>query len=454
MSITDAATRRTFLKTGTLAATGAALSWTARSYAAIPGANDRVRVGIVGAGDRMKQSLIPSFLVSNKELNFELVAISDLWNKRREDGIAYVKKLTGSIVDAVPNNEALYARKDVDAVMIATADFQHAQHGVEAVKAGRDAYVEKPTAHRMDDARAFLKAVEGSKQVVAVGTQRRSTPAYQKAYDYIHSGKFGDIVMVEMTWNVNQPGRWRRPDVVPLLKESDTDWARYQLNLPKVPFDARKYLEFRLFWPYSSGIPDQWLVHQIDTVHWFSGYDHPRSVVANGGNYLWHDGRKNWDTMTAVFDYGPANDLEKGFQVQYSSRFTNSAGGVKELYYSNAGMIDMDKQTVTPTGGLDAKMAAQMKMKPNLLPSFSLVEKVEKQSTDANTGGDSQTNANVRNWMECVRSRKTPNASIRAGYNHSVALCMNVAAIQTGLKVTFDDKTQQVMAGGKPHENV
>jgi predicted dehydrogenase len=356
----------------------------------------------------------------------------------------------------VPNNEALYARNDIDAILCATADFQHAQHGIQAVQAGRDAYVEKPTAHTMKDARAFLAAVEKSNQIVAVGTQRRSTPAYQKAYEYIQSGKFGDIVMVEMTWNVNQPGRWRRPDVVPLLKEEDTDWTRYQLDLPKAPFDARKYLEFRLFWPYSSGIPDQWLVHQIDTVHWFTGLPHPRSVVANGGIYLWKDGRTNWDTMTAVFDYGPLDDPSKGFQVQYSSRFTNSAGGTKELYYSNGGMIDMDKQTVMPTGGLTAKSAAEMKLPPNQLPSFSLMDKVDKSSNDADTSGggghtDAQTDANVRNWMECVRSRKTPNASIRAGYSHSIALCMNVAAIQTGQKVTFDDKTQQVMVGGKPY---
>jgi len=254
---------------------------------------------------------------------------------------------------------------------------------------------------------------------------------------------------VEMTWNVNQPGRWRRPKDVPLLKEEDTDWKRYLLNRPMAPFDARKYLEFRLFWPYSSGIPDQWLVHQIDTVHWFTGLPHPRSVVANGGIYLWKDGRQNWDTMTAVFDYGPLDDLTKGFQVQYSSRFTNSAGGVKELYYSNGGMIDMDKQTVTSTGGLSARSAAEMEMKPNLLNGFSLTENATPASTAADTGADPQTSANMRNWMECVRSRKTPNASIEAGYSHSIALCMNVAAIQTGQKVTFDDKTQQVMAGGK-----
>jgi len=440
--------RREFLKTSSAAVAATAVSWSASSYAAIVGANDRVRVGVVGCGDRMKQALIPAFSQHAKEMNFQFVAVSDIWNRRREEGAAYIQKVSGDTVTPVRNNDELYARKDVDAVLIATADFQHARHGTEAVNAGRDAYVEKPTAHTMDDARLFRAAVHKTGKIVQVGTQRRSTPSYQRAAEYIKSGKFGDIVMVEMTWNVNQPGRWRRPDVVPLLKAEDTDWKRYLMNRPYEPFDARKYLEFRLFWPYSSGIPDQWLVHQIDTVHWFSGYPHPRSVVANGGIYLWKDGRQNWDTMTAVFDYGPQDDLTKGFQVQYSSRFTNSAGGVKELYYSNAGMIDMDKQKVTPEGGLTAKSAAEMKMQPNLLQSFSLGSDAPV-STAADTHGDSQTSANMRNWMECVRSRKTPNASIEAGYSHSIALCMNVAAIQTGQKVTFDDKTQQVMAGGK-----
>ena len=109
----------------------------------------------------------------------------------------------------------------------------------------------------------------------------------------------------------------------------------------------------------------------------------------------------------------------------------------------------MDKQTVTPTGGLSARPAAEMGMTPNLLNSFSLVEKTESVSTDADTHRDPQTSANTRNWMECVRSRKTPNASIEAGYSHSIALCMNVAAIQTGQKVTFDENTQQVMVGDK-----
>jgi predicted dehydrogenase len=253
--------------------------------------------------------------------------------------------------------------------------------------------------------------------------------------------------MVEMTWNVNQPGRWRRQSIVPLLKEADTDWKRYQLNRPAAAFDPRKYLEFRLFWPYSSGIPGQWMAHQIDTVHWFTKLAHPRSVAANGGIYLWKDGRTNYDTMTAVMDYGDPANPDSGFQVVYSSRFTNSAGGTKELYYSNGGMLNLDTNKVTSEGGLTEREAQAMNMKANLLETFELpIMEIE---TSADTGGDPMTTAHMRNWMECVRDRKKPHADVVAGYNHSMANIMCTAALRTGEKASFDEATQEVLAGGK-----
>src|SRR5580658_7856371 len=151
--------RREFLKAGGAVFAATAVSWNASSYARVLGSNDRVKVGVIGCGDRMKSSLIPAFQENAKEMNFEFVAVSDIWNRRREEGAAYIQKVSGNPIAAVRNNDELYARKDIDAVLIATADFQHALHGVEAVKAGRDAYVEKPTAHTMADARAFRKAV-------------------------------------------------------------------------------------------------------------------------------------------------------------------------------------------------------------------------------------------------------------------------------------------------------
>ena len=445
--------RRDFIKKSAM--TGAAtyfsaLGFSASSYNRIIGANDRVRVGVVGFSDRHRGAHIPSFLTLYKELNFDIVAVSDIWKKRREEGQAFLKQQLGHEITACKNNDELYSLRDIDAVFISTADFQHAQHTIDAVKAGKDTYTEKPLAETMEDARAVLKAVKDSGKIVQIGSQRRSGDNYHAANDFIQSGKFGPIVMVELTWNVNQPGRWRRPELVAQLKEEDTDWKRFLLNRPYEPFNARHHLEYRLFWPYSSGIPGQWMSHQIDTVHWFSGFNHPRSVTANGGIYAWKDGRRNADTFTAVFDYGPANDAGSGFQVVFTSRQTNAANDVKEIYYSNGGTLNLDTNKISPDGGLTEGYAKAMNMQANLLPQLSLNDLAPKVSTDANTGGDALTTAHVRNWMECVRSRKQPNAPVEAGYHHSIAVIMSNAAYRTGEKVVFDEATQEVLAGGKP----
>lgn len=300
----------------------------------------------------------------------------------------------------------------------------------------------------MEDNRAALKAIKATDRIIQIGSQRRSGANYHAANEFIKSRKFGPITMVELTWNVNQPGRWRRPDLVAQLKKEDTDWNRFLLNRPFDAFDPRKYLEYRLFWPYSSGLPGQWMSHQIDTVHWFTGLKHPRSVVANGGIYMWKDGRKNWDTITAVFDYGPTDDPSTGFQVTFGSRMHNGDEKPAEIYYSNSGELNLNTNKVSSKGGLTKKFAEEMGMQPNLLPEASLSE-VEKVIASANTGGDKLTSNHVRNWMECIRSRKLPNAPVEAGYYHSIANIMTTAAAHTGLKATFDEKTQEVMANGK-----
>jgi len=439
--------RREFLRTGLAGAAGLAvggLSLRAGAYSNIMGANDKVRVGLIGFSDRARQSLIPSFQAYAKELNFEIVAVSDIWSRRRKEAEDFFLEKYGQKIKTFRNNDELYDAKICDAVIIATADFQHATHCIEAMNAGYDAYVEKPFAETMFDARNAINAVESAGKIVQIGSQRRSAPNYQAACEYINSGKFGDITMVEMCWNVNQPGRWRRPALVAQCFEKDTDWKRFLINRPYEEWDPRKYLEYRLFWPFSSGIPGQWMSHQIDTVHWFTGYSHPRSVAANGGIYCWKDGRRNYDTITAVFDYGQA---DKGFQLVYTSRMHNGAGGTKEMYFSNGGTLNLDTNEVTSEGGLTEGYAKEMGMSANLLDSFKLPSiKVE---TGANTGSDPMTNLHMRNWMECVRSRKQTNAPARAGYNHSIATIMCNAALRTGEKVTFDEDTQEVMAGGK-----
>jgi predicted dehydrogenase len=444
--------RREFIKRSALASAGAylgSMAFSAKSYANSIGANDRVRVGIVGFSDRFRSSLLPSFTNHHQELNFDIVAVSDIWKIRREEGKAQLKEKMGHDIKGCMNNDELYSTKDIDAVIVSTPDFAHALHAAEAVRANCDVYCEKPFAETMDDANAALKAVKASGRIVQVGSQRRSGTNYMAAADFIREGKFGAITMVELSWNVNQPGRWRRPALVAKIKEKDTDWKRFLINRPYEPWDPRKYLEYRLFWPYSSGMPGQWMSHQIDTVHWFSGLSHPRTVVANGGIYMWKDGRRNWDTMTAVFDYGPKDDLSSGFQVVFSSRMHNGDEHPSEIYYSNGGELNLITNKVSPAGGLQKNFADDMKMPPNLLPEMELVNKNVAVIASANTGGDALTSAHMRNWMECVRSRMQPNAPVEAGYNHSIACIMTNAAVHTGQKASFDEKTRQVMAGGK-----
>ena len=196
--------RRKFIRqtSQTIAATYlGAIGFSAASYARIKGANDRIRVGVIGFSDRFKNSLLPPFLQLYESMNFDLVGVSDIWKKRREEGASYLHNKFGHPISAFRNNEELYASQTVDAVFISTADFQHALHTIEAVQAGVDVYCEKPFAETMEDNRNALKAVKASKSVITIGSQRRSGINYKAAADFIQSGRFGPITQVELTWH-------------------------------------------------------------------------------------------------------------------------------------------------------------------------------------------------------------------------------------------------------------
>ena len=422
------------------------------------GANDRVRVACVGYSDRFRSSLLPCFLQHKQELNFEMVAVADLWKKRLyENAKPELEKKLGHPVATYTSDVELYEKaKDVDAVIISTADFQHAQHAMHAVNAGKDAYCEKPLAEDMYSVNLLKDAVDAKRNagfapgsVLQIGSQRRSGAAYHAAKEYLDSGKFGDISYVDLRWNVNQPRRWRRSDkLIASLKEEDIDWKMWLLDRDpsEYPFDPRKYLEFRLFWPFSSGTPGQWMCHQIDTVAWFMGCPYPKSAMSSGGLYQWVDGRQSYDTFTTVLEYGESGVKCKGFQGVFQSHQTNCGGGANpnrespiEKYFGPNGCIDMGRRMVT-NEGVETKKGWEETALP--APKEDVV-------TSANTGADNLTSNHMRNWMQCVRARKNPNAPIEAGYSHSVALIMANASARTGSRATFDEAKRQVMVGGK-----
>jgi predicted dehydrogenase len=437
--------RREFCKSAAAGLAGIFASGVAPSlYAA--GANSKIRVACVGYSDRFCGSLLPCFLGHSKKMGFEMVAVADLWKKRLEKAVPEMEKRTGNKIKAYRSDIELYEKgKDIDAVIISTADFQHARHAVSAVNAGKDVYCEKPMAEDMRSANLLLDAVDAKRNagfvpgaVLQIGSQRRSGNAYLAAKQFLQKGKMGNVTYVDLCWNVNQSRRWRKDEkLVKSLRKEDIDWNAWLLDRDpaEYKFDPRKYLEFRLFWPFSSGIPGQWMCHQIDTVGWYSDLKCPLSAVSSGGIYAWDDGRASFDTFTTILEYGPSKLNPKGFQAVFSSRQTNQERGNVERYYGPNGLIDLCKGRYS-----DYKRRK----------SGKLTENYKAAETAANTGSDPLTSAHMYNWMKCVKDRKNPNAPVEAGYGHTIALVMSNAACRTGKKATFDEKSRQVIVDGKP----
>src|SRR5690606_16278141 len=188
--------RRNFIKRTALASGGIALginAMSAKSYSKIIGANDRVRVGIAGFSNRAKGALIPAFLGHHKKQNFEIVGVSDIWNRRRDEGAAYLKEKTGDKMRAWRNHDEMYEENKIDVVIISIPDFEHGFRKVQAAKAKKDIYVENPFVETMDDARVGKKAVEDAGIVFQIGTERRSGRNYHATNGYIKAVNFGDI---------------------------------------------------------------------------------------------------------------------------------------------------------------------------------------------------------------------------------------------------------------------
>jgi predicted dehydrogenase len=361
--------RRTFVKQAGGAMLAAGMD--ARSYARVLGANDRIRLGQLGCGGRSEGHVHMVHLAA-KKMPVETVAVCDLWSLAREQRAAQVKRAFNLEPQSYKYSEEMLARKDIDGVMIATGDFQHAKLCIDVAQADKDCYVEKPFANVLSEAKDARDAVKKSKQVVQMGTQHRSQPYPLAVRDIIRSGRIGSIVHIEQEWNVNEE-RWRfHPmdtgispememdrnlewkqwlyDRKSKLREEDTDWKRWLLGKPDRPFDPHVYLEFRLYKDFSSGIFDQWLSHGCDMVHLWTDEAYPESVVANGGIFTWKDGRDNPDTVVAAITY------PKGFLYTYKTIFGNSYRSFSRIHGRDGTIVNYGGEgaslfTVSSEGG-------------------------------------------------------------------------------------------------------
>jgi predicted dehydrogenase len=428
--------RRTFLSnSAALIAGGSALARTALSYGRTLGANDRISLCHVGNGSRGEDlDWIVAQLASKQ--NVEMTGVCDLWRLNREKAVAANQKYHGRAPQAFSHIEDVLAAEDIDAVILSTPDHSHSPLLKMAAEAGKDAYVEKPMGNVLEEAKAARDAVRQHNRIVQVGTQHRSEPHPRAAQELVQTGVLGDVSKVEIVWNYHGP-RWRGRPVTKQIHEEDTDWRKFLLNKPYRPFDPQVYCEFRLYKEFSSGIPDQWMSHAIDLVHWFMNDSFPRSAVAHGGVFAWHDGRENADTFQTLLEY------PKGFLVSYSTSFGNDAPGFtrymgKKATLTNIGGEGSPRYQLVEEKGThedDDNIDAKRKSKYVLLPGETELPPM---------GIDDRSLEHMANWFECMRSRQQPHATVDDGFSHSVACMMSAEAYWTGKKQYWDAKNERI----------
>lgn len=461
--------RRSFVK----AAGGAMLAagMDAHSYARILGANDRIRLGQLGCGDR-SQGHVHMVQLASRRTPVETVAVCDIWSIARERRGDQVKKAFNLEPQSYKYSEDMLARKDIDGVMIATGDFQHAKLCIEVVKAGKDCYVEKPFANVLSEAKEARDTVKASKQVVQVGTQHRSQPYPLAVRDMVRSGRVGKVVHIEQEWNVNEE-RWRfvprdtgyspkmlmdrdmewkkwlydRPS---LLREQDTDWHRWLLGKPYQPFDPHVYLEFRLYKDYSSGIFDQWMSHGSDLVHLWTDEAYPVSVVANGGIFIWKDGRQNPDTVVAAVTY------PKGFLYTYKTNFGNSYRSFSRIMGRDGTIVNYGGEgaslfTVSDEGGRNEydpwDSGPVYKSVPITPPAHDHEQTVHVPGAPQpdTLGPDDDDVSHLMNWLNAMRARRQPNATVDNGFSHAIVCIMAAQSYWSGKKLYWDHKNEEIV---------
>ena len=433
----DRMNRRTFLnKSATVLAGSAALGNSARSYSRISGANDRISLAHIGIGSRGRD-LAEIAAKLYRDHNVEMTAVCDLWSVHREAARATAAEQYGRSPRTYSTPEELLAQKDIDAVLISTPEHSHSPLLRLAAEAGKDAYVEKPMGNVLSELKSAREAVHSHKRIVQVGTQHRSEPYQKLAHDVLHSGQLGDLSKIEIVWNYNGP-RWRGRKEVSQIREADTDWQRWLMTKPMRPFDPRLYFEFRLYREFSGGIPDQWMSHAIDLVHWFTDETAPRSVVAHGGVFAWHDGRENADTFQALLEY------PKGFLVSYSTSFGNDSPGSTRYMGKKATLTNIGDegspryQLIEERGNHedDADIDKQRKSRYLLFPNDKGIPPMS--IDDMSTG-------HMANWFDCLRSRNQPRCTVDAGFSHSVACIMAAQSSWSGKRLYWDSRSEAIL---------
>ena len=401
-------TRRNFIKQAALGAAASLVYPPSR----VLGANDRVRVGMIGVGGR-GQDLLKQVL---KVPQAELVAIADVYTRRRDEA----KQLAPGI-QTLDDHRRLLDRKDIDAVIVATPLHIHARHFVDTLAAGKDLYSEKTMTWSIPEAEQCLASAKKSDRVVQIGLQHESSGALADARKWIKDGIAGKICQVESWMSRNSRhgnGQWVRP-IPPDCTAENVNWKAFLNGRPDRPFDPHKFMNWRLFWEFSGGNVTENMVHQIAWIMTALDLPLPNAAYMSGGVFSEKDGRQMPDTIVVTLDF-PNETV-----VAWQSTFSNSQYGLGERLLGSDGTIEHVSGANDMVTGRSAESTRYYPEKVNRPDGAALK-------------GETPNQNHMANWIDCVRTRKTPNAPVEIGYRSAIAAHMANMAYRQKQRVTLE----------------
>lgn len=383
--MSDAVDRRSFLEAARAASCGVVAAGFAASASGY-WANETINVAGIGTGGRFRH-LMQAF---KKIAGVRLAAVCDVWDQH----LGMAKEIADKNAFATKYFPEVLARGDIDAVVIATPDHWHVPATIAACQAKKDVYVEKPLTHEPAEGDAVIKAQNEHGRIVQVGTQQRSMPHIQEGYEIVRSGRLGKIHKVHLSWNRNQPrGVSDRPNVDP----KSVDWKQFLGSARPQPFDAYRMRHWRWMWDFGGGILTDLMVHWLDVVHWFLHMDHPDTAVTIGDHFQTKGLWETPDTIQTLLQY-----RKHETQVYFEGTFLNARNAAMvEFMGTEASLyIDRGRYEIHPEKG-------KGKVEEKILGT-------RPRGADFDTNPDGEL-LHLANWVECMRSRKRPNAPAEAG---------------------------------------
>ena len=398
-------TRRTFLST---ASAGLALG-TRLAASSVQGANNRVRVGIIGTGGRARGLMTQLKTVPGAEI----VSVCDLYEPR----LLQAAEIAGAGALKVSDYRRILDNREIDAVLVGTPDHWHKRIALDAVAAGKDVYVEKPVSHTIEEGIEMVKTIEASKQVVQTGTQQRSWDHWILGKQIVDSGRLGQITFVHTYWYQHA----RAGSYAPVAMDK-LDWKQWLGSAPDQPFRPERFYQWRHFWNFGGGCLTDLMTHWIDVVHWYMNVEAPLTAASVGHNY----NIKIWeapDTVTTTLEFP---NFTCAYLGTYVSRVDD--GGLE--FRGERGTLKIDRARLAFYRDDAAYAAGSNTPEPEIFVRSS---------------GDGSV-AHLQNWIDCVRSRKTPNAPIRIGHQAARTSHIANAALRAGHTVRWDSRSDTVQS--------